>query len=730
MHLQPHDTTDATDAADAADAADARQALRRALAPRSIGVIGASDNVNKIGGRPIAYLTRFGYRGAVYPINPTRSEVQGLRCFSSLQALPEVPDVVVVALPGELAVAAVDACAQAGVALCIVMSSGFGEVDAAGRAREQAMAARARALGMRIVGPNSQGLANFGNGAVPSFSTMFTEVAPLDGPVGIISQSGAMSVIPYGLLRARGVGVRHSHATGNDCDVTVCELAAVVAEDPDLKLLLLYLEGIPDPWNLAEAARVARARNLPIVVLKAGRSAAGQAAALSHTGALATEDRVVDAFLAEHGIWRAQSMVDLVDTAQLYLKGWKPRGRRLVAISNSGAVCVLTADAASVAKLPLEPLSSATQAELKAILPGFATTTNPVDITAALLTNSALFGAILPPIARDPAADAFLVGIAVAGAGYDVEAFASDTARFAAETGKPLVVAAPQASVAERFKALGLPVYPTEGEAVRALGQFLAHAELQHATERRNPAVRPKPQGAGSAGPVILLDEAASLALLAARGVSVAQHRLCRSEAAAVAAFDGFGGKPVVVKACTAEAAHKSELGLVRIGLVDACQVAVAYREMHTAAGTAGITLSGVIVAEMVKGERELMIGARLDAVFGPVVLVGDGGKYVEAMPDLQVLLPPFDADQVERALRRLRIAPLLDGVRGDPALDVAAFCASAVAVGELICDASAGITQLDINPVIVRKRGEGCVAVDAVIYRDAAAASSTKESA
>ncbi len=709
---------------------DPRDALRLALAPQSIAVIGASDNANKIGGRPLAYLARFGYRGTVYPINPTRTDVQGYRCYPSLQSLPSRPDVAIVAVAGDMAVAAVDECAEAGVALCIVMSSGFGETDPDGKAREQAMAARARARGMRVVGPNSQGLANFGSGAVASFSTMFTEVAPVDGPVGIISQSGAMSVIPYGLLRARGIGVRHSHATGNDCDVTVCELATVVAEDPSLKLLLLYLEGIPDPWNLAEAARVARTRNLPIVVLKSGRSTAGQAAAQSHTGALANEDRTVDAFLADHGIWRVQNMVEMVDATQLYLKGWKPRGRRLVAISNSGAVCVLTADAASMANMPLEPLSAATQTELRSILPGFATTTNPVDITAALLSNSRLFGGILPPIARDPAADAFMVGIAVAGAGYDVDAFAADTANFAAETGKPIVVAAPQLSVSDRFKALGLPVYATEGEAVRALGQFLSHAELQQAAALRNPLVPAAPRVSGAS---VMLDEAASLALLSARGVGVVRHSLCASQADAVAAFLALGGKPVVVKGCTAEASHKSELGLVRVGLNTAEAVAAAYRDMNDAAGAAGITLSGVIVAEMVKGRRELMIGARLDPVFGPVVLVGDGGKYVEAMPDARVLLPPFDAAHVERALRRLRIAPLLDGVRGEPALDVAAFCQSVVAVGQLMCDDSAGITQLDVNPVIVGAvvdgRGEGCVAVDAVVFREAAVATSRKDS-
>ena len=699
---------------------DPRAALRLALAPRSIAVIGASENPNKIGGRPLAYLARFGYRGTVYAINPTRTEVQGLYCFASLAALPDVPDVVIVAVAGDQAVEAVDACGLAGVALCIVMSSGFGETDPNGRLRERAMVERARARGMRIVGPNSQGLANFGSGAVASFSTMFTEVAPADGPVGIISQSGAMSVIPYGLLRARGVGVRHAHATGNDSDVTVCELATVVAEDPGLKLLLLYLEGIPDPWHLAEAAAVARERGLPLVALKSGRTSAGQDAALSHTGALANEDRTVDAFLAEHGIWRARSMVDLVDTAQLYLQGWKPRGRRLVAISNSGAVCVLTADAATDAAMPLQPLAPATQAELRAILPGFATTTNPVDITAALLSNSRLFGAILPPIARDPAADAFLIGIAVAGAGYDVEAFARDAAQFAADTGKPLVIAAPQASVAAHFKSAGMAVYPTEGEAVHALGQYLSHAELQHAVAARAPALPLPPRAVGDAR---LLDEAASLALLATAGVPVVPHRLCHSRAEAQAAFDALSGVPVVVKGCTDQASHKSELGLVCLDVRDSVALDAAWQAISDAAAAAGIPLQGVIVAEMRRGRRELMIGARLDPVFGPVVLVGDGGKYVEAMPDLQVLLPPFSTEQVAQALQRLRIAPLLAGVRGEPALDTEAFCRAAAAVGTLMTDDGGGITQLDINPLIVGARGEGCVAVDAVVYRETAAA-------
>jgi acyl-CoA synthetase (NDP forming) len=451
------------------------------------------------------------------------------------------------------------------------------------------------------------------------------------------------------------------------------------------------------------------------VALKSGRSQAGAEAARSHTGSLATEDRVVDAFLEDQGIWRVRTMAEMVDMAELYLKGWTPKGRRLVAISNSGAVCVMTADAATDADMPLAPLSDATQAELRTILPGFATTRNPVDITAALLSNSNLFGSILPVIAKDPAADAFFIGVAVAGAGYDVEAFARDSASFAAETGKPLVAAASQPAVAERFKVHGVSVYPTEAQAIRALGQYVSHAERLRAAQAADP---PPPIRRTLPAATRMLDEAASLAMLAERGVPVVAHRVCASAAGARTAYAALGGGRVVVKGCSARIAHKSELGIVRVGIESADGVEAAYREVVAAAARAGETLDAVIVASMARGRRELMIGAHLDPTFGPVLVVGDGGKYVEAMPDAATVLAPFTPERIERALRRLRIAPLLDGVRGEPPMDVDAFCRAAAAVGTLIADPAAGIASLDVNPVIVGARGEGCVAVDALVFR------------
>jgi acetate---CoA ligase (ADP-forming) len=691
--------------------------LKAALDPRSVAIIGASENPNKVGGRPVHYLEKFGFKGKIFPINPSRTEVQGYKCYKSLDDLPEAPEMVIVAVAGDNAIGAVEDCAAHGVKVAVVMASGFGEVDAvAGKAKERRMVETAHKSGMRIVGPNSQGLANFGTGAIASFSTMFMDMERAEGHVAMLSQSGALSTVPVGFLRQRGIGVRHTHATGNDADISVGELAVAVAEDPEVKLLLLYLESIPEKRYLEELAAVALDRDLPIIALKSGRSEAGRQAAQSHTGALANEDRVVDAFFEHHGIWRAPDMRGLVEATELYLKGWKPKGRRLVAISNSGAVCVLTADAATSVGMPMARLAAETDRKLKGILPSFATTTNPIDLTAALLSNSRLFGDILPVIAEDPAADAFLIGVPVAGPGYDVEAFARDAAAFGQQTGKPLVIAATQRSVADQFASEGLSVFPTETEAVTALHQFLAHRELMARTLARKATRKAAPPSVSSAA-TTMLNEADSLALLAARGIPVVPHRLCRSRAEAVAAFEAIGG-PVVVKGCSADIAHKSELGLVKLAVKTREEAGEVWAQMEGIIRKHGARFDGVIIAAMAGGRREIMIGAHRDPVFGPVVAVGDGGKYVEIFRDTTLLLPPFSKEDAIGALSGLRIAPLFAGVRGEPPMDVDALSDAVVRIGDLMLDPAARVMSLDLNPVLLDSAGQGCVVVDAVVFQ------------
>jgi acyl-CoA synthetase (NDP forming) len=689
-----------------------------ALDPKSIAIIGASEQANKVGGRPIAYLQRFGFAGRIYPINPNRDSVQGLRTYRDLSELPEAPDLAIIATPAQTVMSAVDACAAAGVKIALVMASGFGEtssqesIDA-----ERQMVARARAAGMRIIGPNCQGLANFANGAIASFSTILGEVAPADGPVAIVSQSGVMSAVPYGLLRARGIGVRHAHSTGNDADVTLSELAAAVVSDPAVRLLLLYIESIRDPDNLARTARIARQRDVPIIAVKSGRTARGQAAARSHTGAMASEDRIVDAFFQRHGIWRVRDIHELVSGVELYLREWRPRGRGLVAVSNSGATCVMAADLAEEVKLQLPQLTGQTMSKLAATLPRFATVTNPIDLTAALLTDSSLFGEVLSILAADPATDMLFVGMSVAGEGYDVDGFARDAAAFARNNDKPIVVAAPQDTVAAKFRSAGIPTFGNQTEAIRLLAQLVDHTQLMRRPSREMPPAIDDTSSADLQVRRGFLSEFDSLEFLKLHGLPTVLCRLCQSEEEARAAAIELGF-PVVVKACSAALPHKSDHGLVMLGLDSEAAVTRAFTCVNDRLRRLDMVADGILVAPMVKGRRELMLGARVDPRFGPVVLVGDGGKYVEALGDFTVLMPPFDIDDVRRAVMGLRIAPILSGVRGEPAIDLEPLAHAAIRLGQIITGEADTIASIDINPAIVGAAGEPLVIVDALIER------------
>jgi acetate---CoA ligase (ADP-forming) len=678
--------------------------LGSALNPASVAIIGASDNPHKVGGRPILYLKRYGYRGAIYPINPARSTVQGLRAFSSIAETPAAPELAIVAIAGEDAVAAVEACAARGVKVAVVMTSGFGETGEEGRKAQERMLSAARARGMRLIGPNCQGLANFATGLVANFSTIFHELEARDGPVAIVSQSGANSQAIYTLLRDKGISARHVHATGNEADVTVADLAAAVAADPGVHLILLYMEAIKDPSMLAEAAKLAKERDVPIVALKAGRTASGQKAASSHTGALASEDRVVDAFFERHAIWRAADPQELVAAAELYLGGRRPCGKRLVFISNSGASCVMAADYAEQHRIPLASIGDQAKERLRGVLPAFAALDNPIDITGALLGNPELFGAVLPIVGDDAQSELILVGLPVAGAGYDVPRFAADLAAFQQRYGYAVAVAAPQASVRAEFSKAGVATFAREGEAMDALAQLADHAALL-----RQPAPPPAKQLRLGARPRFL-NEAESLAMLAQAGVPVIEHRLCRDESEVRAAVEQLGSD-VVLKACSRDVPHKSDHGLVAIGVADPL---AEFRRQRERCLALGARFEGVIVARRARGGRELALGARIDPSFGPLVLVGDGGIYLEALKDFRLLIPPFAEDQVLAKLDELRIAPLLRELRGQPARDVRAFARMAVKLGDAIIAWDGRVASVDVNPVMLFETG--ALALDALV--------------
>ncbi|MGT2491211.1 acetate--CoA ligase family protein [Cupriavidus basilensis] len=507
------------------------------------------------------------------------------------------------------------------------------------------------------------------------------------------------------------------HATGNEADITVSELALAVARDPDVRLILLYLESLTDPAVLAEAAAVARRRRVPIVAVKAGRSSAGQRAAASHTGAIASEDRAVGAFLARHGICRVDDAHALVRCAPLYLRGWQAGGRGAGGGEHSGASCVMAADAAEPAR-PVAGTAGAghaggagrAAAGVRVHRQSGRRHRCPADQQRTVWRRAPRGGGGSlgrPAAARYP----------VAGMGYDLPRFARDARQLCRQRRQAgLPSRHGEAPVAAAFRAVNVPVYASGAEALAAFAQLVTHQQRLRdiATEDTLLQAR-QPPAAGAASRVAgpTLSEAASLARLASAGFPVVAHQLCHSVDEAVAAWRALEG-PVAVKASSPQVPHKSEHGLVALNCNDEHAVARAYLAQTGILETLGAACEGVVVARMERGQRECMVGAHWDPVFGPVVLVGDGGKYVEVLRDTAVLLAPCTEAAVERAVAGLRIAPLLAGVRGEPAVDVAALCRIAVRVGNLMHEANGAIRSVDLNPVMVS--AGGAVVVDALM--------------
>ena len=694
------------------------------LSPRSVAVLGASDNAVKAGGRPIDYMRRHGFAGAIYPVNPNRATIQGLTAYPSLDALPAAPDLVVISVPGSEVEQAIDQCLAIGARGAVIYSSGFAEMGEAGAAQQRRLVERARAGGLRLFGPNTQGLANFASGAIAHFSTMINEEPGKDGPVAIVSQSGAGSAIVYGGLRRKGIGVRYMVATGNEADVSAAEVVRAVLHDEQVRVVLLYIESLRDPQVLAQAARLAHERDVPILAVKAGRTQAGQLTASSHTGALAGEDALADAFLRRHGIVRVADFRELAEYCQVFVGGQRPRGDGVVAISNSGATCVLAADAAEDEGLRLVEFDAGGTEALRAVLPSYVSARNPIDMTTALLGQPQIFGRTLDAVAERGAADMIHVGFPIGGEGYDFDDFSAQTGRFASASGVPVVVSANQEWVAQAFRQHGVPVFDSERAAMRALG-LLSRYVQGRAAVLAAPAVSDASASAdhAAASSTATLDEVQSLAQLSAAGLPAVAQGLCRDREQVRRAVAELG-LPVVAKGVSASITHKSEYGLVHLGLDSEERALAAFDELdarlRTLAAEQNVEHGGVLIARQHKGAFELAVGAHRDPVYGPVVMIGQGGVLVEALDDVQFLPAPFSAAQAREAIGRLHIARAFGAVRGMPAVDVERLAAMLVTLGDWFAGSQAGraAESVDANPVIVPRGDAAPVIVDAVVVR------------
>jgi len=684
------------------------------LAPSSVAVIGASADPLRIGGRPIANMLARGFAGRILPVNPKRTEVQGLRAFPSVAALPEVPDAAIVAVPSDAAVATVADLARAGVKAAIVFTAGFAEVDAAGAALQARMAADAAAHGMRLLGPNCLGLFNARAGFYPIFSSSLEGGWPLPGRIGIASQSGAYGTHLFAAARERRMGTPVCVTTGNEADVAVADVIGWLAEDDETDVIAAYVEGIARAAPFLRALETAWRARKPIVMMKVGRSAAGAAAARSHTASIAGDDAVTDAVLAEFGVVRARTTDALLDIAQMATRRIYPARNTLGVITISGGGGVLCADAAADIGFPMPPMPKATQARLLQRLP-FAAPRNPVDCTAQAFNEMSLIGEFTEAM--------------VAEGGYtSVLGFFSQTA--AAPSLAPGIrgqLAATQARYPDRLYAIsmlgppervrdyedaGFVVFedPTRAVvAIDAMGRF-------GAAFARSPGASP-PTVPAIALPASTPSEAEAKRLLAAAGITSPPERACASAESAESAARAIGF-PVVMKIISPDILHKSDIGGVLLDVADAAAARRGYATVIERARTAapGARIEGVLVAKQLQGGVECILGIDRDPVFGAVAMFGLGGIFVEVLKDVVFRRCPFGEDVAEAMIRSIRGAPLLLGARGRRPADVPALARMLARLSAFAHQSGPRLRSVDLNPVFAMLEGEGAYAADAVI--------------
>ncbi|GGW60600.1 acetate--CoA ligase family protein [Streptomyces caelestis] len=685
--------------------------LDRFFRPRSVAVIGASDAE----GRPHTGVTRqladwaerVGARW--YPVHPSRPSVFGRPCCPSVAALPEQVDLAVVLVGDPLPV--VEELAEAKARFAVVFASGFAETGEAGAAAQRRLAAAVERSGMRLLGPNTN---------LNAFERFRDDLA---GPaIALITQSGHQGR-PVFALQELGIRLSHWAPTGNEADLETADFLSYFAEQPEVGAIACYLEGLKDGRSFLLAADRAARRGVPVVAVKVGRTETGARTAASHTGKLTGADAVVDAALRQYGVIRVDGLDELQDTAALLARARPPRADGVVVCSISGGTGAHVADLATEAGLRLPVLSEAKQAELHQWIPEYLSVANPVDngghpvgdrrgrkIIDAILDDPEV-GVLVCPITGPfpPLSDRLVRDL--------VDAAEQTDKLVCVVWGSPVGT-----EPAYREVLLGssrVATFRTVGNCLTAVRAYLGHHRFR--TGYRSPfddAPRtPSPsyrKAQALMRPGEQLSEHAAKQLLRAYGIRVPREQLVTSAAAAVRAA-GLVGYPVVMKASGARIAHKTELGLVKIGLTSASQVRDAYRELTDIARYEGVPLDGVLVCQMVEQGVEMVVGVTHDDLFGPTVTVGLGGVLVEVLRDTAVGVPPFGEEQARDMLAGLRGRPLLDGVRGRPPADLDALVEVVLRVQRMALELGGRLAELDINPLMVLPQGQGAVALDAL---------------
>jgi acyl-CoA synthetase (NDP forming) len=691
--------------------------LDRLLNPRSIAVVGASQDPNALGARTLQTLIDNGYAGALYPVHPRYAEVAGLPAYPSVRQIPGGADIAVVAVAAPRVAAVVEDCGAAGVTYAVILTSGFGEVGGDGPRLQRELVEVAARSGVRLTGPNSLGFLNRTDDVAAGFGVGMEGLSrPQKGGLGIVSQSGGMGLSLLNRATLSGLGVSTFVSTGNEADLTLVDFIEQLLENEQTKVIAAYAETIRGADRLLAVGRRAAELRKPIVIAKIGGSEAGRRAVQSHTGSLAGADAVYEEAFRAAGIIRVDDLEDLFDLSTFLLRGRIPQGDRVAVVTQSGGGGAWLADAIEKQGMTLATASERLQAELASFVPDFGSVLNPVDLTASGISTEA-FASVIKTLSDSGEYDAIVLLMPL----LDVSEEA--IAGLAAVTPLPILGFShwlPTPALRPRLGALEVPYVTSPQRAGRVLA---AASRLGAAWNRMAAGQQAVAAAAGVAKlPVITAsaagldggDDAAAFALLERAGLPVAAWRRTssREEAVEAAAQIGF---PVAMKLSVGGLLHKSDVGGVRIGLGDAAAASDAWDHLAVAAAALGAA-PRVLVQAMARPGVEVIVGAKLDPSFGPVVMVGAGGVFTELLRDVSIRLAPVSAAEASAMVDELEVAALLHGARGGQPADMAALAEVVSRLSEAAAAWRGEIAEIDLNPVIVLPQGDGAVIVDVAI--------------
>ncbi len=691
--------------------------LKNFFHPKNVAVIGASRAKGKVGFDILYNLKTGGFEGGIFPVNPKADEILGLKCYPDLASIPETPDLAVIVLPAKAVINAVRVCGDKGIKAVIVISAGFKEVGEEGRKLEQKLVNQLNVYDMRLIGPNCLGVSSTGERMNASFGAM-----PIDGNIALISQSGALITGLLDTAKGERIGFSSVVSIGNKADVREDELIGYFADDPSVKVIAGYLENIGEGEKFIHTVKNVVPEK-PVIVIKSGRTSAGAQAASSHTGSLGGQEEAYQCAFRRSGIIRADSIEHLFDMLMLFSEQPLPGGDRFAVITNAGGPGIMAADACESAGLTFAALQDATKEKLASFLPSAANIHNPIDVLGD--SDAERYATSIEMVLSDPGVDILLV-LLTPQAMTDPEGTARGIIEKSKASDKTVVACFIGCEQVEQGCALlrenKIPVYREPERAVAAIRAACDYVEW---CEKPPRVVKRYPVNKTRVEKMIrkyrrmqqtLIGEQDAKDIFEAYGINTPAGSLVRSAEEAVRVADRIG-YPIVMKVASQDISHKSDLGGVKIGLPDAEAVADAYELMmlRMQKKAPNAVIEGVTVQEMIAGGKEVIIGMTRNPQFGPLLLFGLGGIYVEVLKDVAFELAPLTEEEAHNLITSTKTYTLLQGVRGEASTDINAIGECLQRIGQLVTDFPE-IQELDINPMKVKEVGHAAVAIDARI--------------